>query len=73
MRCYFDATKSFEEIPLDKIRLEAGLGIHGLDYLKQVEKDALKFKFAWGAERRMVLGAEKIYLTSWCVTCNEGD
>ena len=63
MRCYFQETGTVEIVPIEKIFLAVGVGIHGVSFLQRIEKDQEKSPYAWGARKI----DRVIYLESFCV------
>ena len=63
MRCYFQKTETIEIVPIEKISLAVGVGVHGIDFLRGIEKNQEKSPYAWGA--RKIDGI--VYLESFCV------
>ena len=63
MRCYFQETGTVEIVPIEKIFLAVGVGIHGVSFLQRIEKDQEESSYAWGAKR--IDGV--VYLESFCV------
>ena len=63
MRCYFQETGAVEIVPIEKISLVIGVGIHGIDFLRDIEKNQEKSPYVWGA--RKIDGI--VYLESFCV------
>ena len=63
MLCYFQKTGTVENIPIEKISLIIGAGVHGIDFLRNIEKDQEKSPYVWGA--RKIDGI--VYLESFCV------
>ena len=63
MLCYFQKTGTVENIPIEKISLIIGAGVHGIDFLRNIEKDQERSSYAWGAKK--IDGI--VYLESFCV------
>ena len=63
MRCYFQETGTVEIVPIEKIFLAVGVGIHGVSFLQRIEKDQEESPYAWGA--RKIDGV--VYLESFYV------
>ena len=63
MRCYFQKTGTVENIPIEKISLIIGAGVHGINFLRNIEKNQEDSPYAWGA--RKIDGI--VYLESFCV------
>ena len=63
MRCYFQETGTVEIVPIEKIFLAVGVGIHGVNFLQRIEKDQEESPYALGA--RKIDGV--IYLESFYV------
>ena len=63
MRCYFQETGTVEIVPIEKISLAIGVGIHGIDFLQRIEGDQEKSPYVWGA--RKIDGV--VYLESFWV------
>ena len=63
MRCYFQETGTVEIVPIEKIFLAVGVGIHGVDFLRRIERDQEESPYAWGAKK--IDGI--VYLESFCV------
>ena len=63
MRCYFQETGTVEIVPIEKIFLAVGVGIHGVDFLRCIERDQEKSPYAW--EAKEIDGV--VYLKSFCV------
>ena len=51
MQCYFQKTGTIEIVPIEKIFLAVGVGIHGVSFLQRIEKDQEESSYAWGARR----------------------
>jgi len=63
MRCYFQETGTVEIVPIEKISLAVGVGIHGVSFLQRIEKDQERSSYALGV--RKIDGV--VYLESFCV------
>ena len=63
MRCYFQETGTVEIVPIEKIFLAVGVGIHGVSFLQRIERDQKRSSYAWGAKK--IDGI--VYLESFCV------
>ena len=63
MRCYFQETGAVEIVPIEKIFLAVGVGIHGISFLQRIEKDQERSSYAWGAKK--IDGI--VYLESFCI------
>ena len=49
MRCYFQETGTIEDVPIEKISLIIGAGVHGRDFLRNIEKNQEDSPYVWGA------------------------
>ena len=63
MRCYFQKTGAVKNVPIEKISLTVGVGIHGRDFLRNTEKNQDESPYVWGAKE--IDGI--VYLESFCV------
>ena len=63
MLCYFQKTGTVENIPIEKISLIIGAGVHEIDFLRNIEKDQERSSYVWGA--RKIDGV--VYLESFWV------
>ena len=50
MRCYFQETGTVEIVPIEKISLIIGAGVHGIDFLRDIENQE-KSPYVWGARK----------------------
>ena len=67
MRCYFQKTGTVESVPIEKISLIIGAGVHGRDFLRNIEKNQEDSPYVWGA--RKIDGV--VYLESFCINAEK--
>ena len=50
MLCYFQKTGTVEIVPIEKISLIIGAGVHGINFLRNIEKNQEDSPYVWGAK-----------------------
>ena len=49
MLCYFQKMGTIEDVPIEKISLTIGVGVHGRDFLRNIEESQENSPYVWGA------------------------
>ena len=62
MLCYFQKTGAVKNVPIEKISLTVGVGIHGRDFLRNTEKNQDESRMSGGRKKLMELFIWKVFV-----------